>query len=500
MNISRCNCAVLMVAMTWLSFTAGGAQAQVADALHPAAVSAAIKFNRLSRPIPRSYLGFSVEWPLVEKLLTARYGRQATMIRLIRMLSRYNGPPLLRIGGNSQDEAAYNLPQNHRLPKFVHVNITDHMLRLLAKVSAATQCRYVIGLNLGDNRPDSAVKLVQACRRIIGNKNIAAYEIGNEPDFFHRFAGIWQHNTFALYLKRWQRYYKAIKPYLANGQQIEGPAFGGGWLRDVPKFIRLEHRRLAIISLHRYPMGATVKNPRSPVFCSIANLLKNSSASSFAHLMLPALAAAKPYQLPVRYGEMNSAWNGGKQGVSNTFASTLWGVDTLFEIANVGGAGVNIHLSEGFDQFPGNYDPVYFHPRQPLHMRPLFYGMLLFARTIQDHARLIPVTYHTNLNVKIWAAQAANGIVRIAVINKCRQTVRVTINLPACRPLHGYSLTAPAITSVHGLKFNALTFDGGRNGLLHGKATRTRNISWRNYAALIARPYSIKVVVLRLRG
>lgn len=486
--------------MTCLSLTLCNAQAQVADAVHPVRVLAAIKFNKLGRPIPTSYMGLSMEWPLVEKLFTGHDGRQATMIRLLRLFSRYNGAPLLRIGGNSQDEAAYDLPQNHGLPKFVHVNITDKMLRLLAKVFAATRCRYVIGLNLGDNRPDGAVKLVRACRRIIGNSNIAAYEIGNEPDFFHRFGGIWRHNTFALYLKRWQRYYKAIRPYLADGRQIEGPAFGGGWLRDVPKFIRLEHRELAIISLHRYPLGATVKNPRSPVFCSIANLLKNSSASSFARLMLPALAAAKPYQLPVRYGEMNSAWNGGKQGVSNTFASTLWGVDTLFEIASVGGAGVNIHLSEGFDQFPGNYDPVYFHPGQPLHMRPLFYGMLLFARTIQDHARLIPVTYHTSINVKIWAARAANGIVRIAVINKSRRTALITMNLPTGRAWHGYSLTAPAITSVHGLKFDALSFGSDGSRLPHHATRPGRNRRWQKNNGLIARPYSISEVVLPLRG
>ena len=321
--------------------------AATANAVKPALISAEIAFHEPGRAIPESYLGFSIEWPLVNQLFTPHYGRQATMIGLIKLLARYNGPPLLRIGGNSQDESSYNLPQTHRLPKFVHVNITDNMLRLLAHVSAQTGCKYVIGLNLGDNRPDLAVKLVQACRRVIGNRHIAGYEIGNEPDFFHRFGGIWAHNSFALYIKRWSRYYKAIKPYLANGQQIEGPAFGGGWLRDVPKFIALEHRRLGIVSLHRYPTGATIKNPRSPVFCSIANLLKNASASSFAHLMLPSLAAARPYHLPVRYGEMNSAWNGGKLGVSNTFASALWGADTLFEIADVGGAGVNIHFNVG---------------------------------------------------------------------------------------------------------------------------------------------------------
>ncbi len=476
----------------------GEARLHAANAVEPSVISAAIAFHKPGRTIPESYLGFSIEWPLVNKLFTPRYGRQATMIGLIKLLTRYNGPPLLRIGGNSQDESAYHLPQIHRLPKFVHVNITNNMLRLLAKVSAQTGCKYVIGLNLGDNRPDLAVKLVQACHRIIGNRHIAAYEIGNEPDFFHRFGGIWAHNSFALYIKRWSRYYKAIKPYLANGQQIEGPAFGGGWLRDVPKFIALEHRHLGIVSLHRYPTGATVKNPRSPVFCSIANLLKNASASSFAHLMLPSLAAARPYHLPVRYGEMNSAWNGGKLGVSNTFASALWGADTLFEIAHVGGAGVNIHLSEGFDQFPGNYDPVYFHPHQPLRVRPLFYGMLAFARTIQDHASLIPVTYHTHVNVKIWAAKAATGVLRLAIINKSSHSREVRLNLPAGKPFRRYTLMAPSISAVYGVKLDGLTFDRGQNGQMTGIPSRMPIRGWTKHEKLTAPAYSVTIVVMKL--
>ena len=472
--------------------------AATANAVKPTLISAEIAFHKSGRAIPESYLGFSIEWPLVNQLFTPHYDRQATMINLIKLLACYNGPPLLRIGGNSQDESAYNLPQTHRLPKFVHVNITDNMLRLLAQVSAQTGCKYVIGLNLGDNRPDLAIKLVQACRRIIGNRYIAGYEIGNEPDFFHRFGGIWAHNSFALYVKRWSRYYKAIKPYLANGQQIEGPAFGGGWLRDVPKFIALEHRRLGIVSLHRYPTGATVKNPRSPVFCSIANLLKNASSSSFAHLMLPSLAAARPYHLPVRYGEMNSAWNGGKLGVSNTFASALWGADTLFEIAHVGGAGVNIHLSEGFDQFPGNYDPVYFHPHEPLRVRPLFYGMLVFARTIQDHARLIPVTYHTHLDVKIWAARAGDGVLRIVIINKSSHPTEVRLNLPVGKHLRQYTLMAPSITAVYGVKLGGMTFDGGKNGQLTGTSSRTPIWRWTKHEKLSAPAYSVTIAVMKL--
>ncbi len=40
---------------------------------------------------------------------------------------------------------------------------------------------------------------------------------------------------------------------------------------------------------------------------------------------------------------MNSVTGGGAKGVSNTFASALWALDTLFELAQAGVSGVNVH-------------------------------------------------------------------------------------------------------------------------------------------------------------
>lgn len=73
--------------------------------------------------------------------------------------------------------------------------------------------------------------------------------------------------------------------------------------------------------LHRYHLGAPVKNPNSKDFCSIPNLLKNRAAATCGYLVKPAVEAAKPYHIPVRVGEYNSASGGGKEGVSNIWAT-----------------------------------------------------------------------------------------------------------------------------------------------------------------------------------
>ena len=43
--------------------------------------------------------------------------------------------------------------------------------------------------------------------------------------------------------------------------------------------------------------------------------------------------------LPFRLAETNSCYQGGKRGVSDTFASALWGADLMYQLATAGGVG-----------------------------------------------------------------------------------------------------------------------------------------------------------------
>lgn len=438
-------------------------------------VSATVAINQIRPPVSQSFMGFSIEWSMIGGLTTREYGRQRALINLMQQLQRCNGPMVLRIGGNSEDEAAYDLPHDHGLPKFVHINITRQTLERLAALARATRCKFIIGLNLGVNRPALAVRLVRAAERIIGNQHILAFEIGNEIDSLGRFGGIWKHNTFSLCMRRWNRYAQAIRPYLKSTREIAGPAFAGAWDRDIPKFITLEHRRLCLVTLHRYPLGAPIKNPKSPAFASIAHLLGSRAARAFGPgLMQRTIAVAARYALPVRWGEMNSAYGGGKQGVSSTFASALWCADALFEAADIGAAGVNVHMSEGFDHFPGAYDPIYFYPHGPLEERPSFYGMLLFARSIENHAQIIPVSYHSHGNVKIWSTRAADGTIRVVVLNKSlHHPTVVNLRLGTTSRVTVTTLTAPSVMAVQHVNYGGQSFYGSADGKLRGVRKRT---------------------------
>ena len=80
--------------------------------------------------------------------------------------------------------------------------------------------------------------------------------------------------------------------------------------------------------------------------------------------------------LPFRLAETNSCYGGGKEGVSDTFASALWGADYMFRIAQAGGIGVNFH-GGGY----GWYTPIAGTRAKGFEVRPLYYGMRLFRET-----------------------------------------------------------------------------------------------------------------------
>jgi hypothetical protein len=188
-------------------------------------------------------------------------------------------------------------------------------------------------------------------------------------------------------------------------------------------------------------------------------LLSPFASSEYATLIEPSVTAAAAYGIPVRYGEMNSIYGGGENGVSNTFAESLWSLDTMFEVASVGAAGVNFHTSSLYGAFvsTGAGDEVL----------PLYYGMLMFAQAAPPGSQIIPVSFKSDANVKIWMTRDG-GVDRIVIINKdLTQNVSVQFQLPSTAPGSLELLTAPSASSEFGITIGGLTFND-HNGMPTG--------------------------------
>jgi hypothetical protein len=116
-----------------------------------------------------------------------------------------------------------------------------------------------------------------------------------------------------------------------------------------------------------------------------------------------------------RVDELNSVACKGQPGVSDTFASSLWMLDTLFAMARSGVDGVNIHtLPEAiyhpftFQQVDGHWEASVF---------PEYYGMLLFTEAAPPGSRLLAVSPPADPDIRVRAALTPDGLIHVVLIN-----------------------------------------------------------------------------------
>ncbi len=425
-------------------------------------VSAKPQFDRAGAIIPKSFLGISMEYGI--SIFTFFSGpRLAITARLINRLGRLQGPPVLRIGGSSEDCAAWHLPALHPRPPGYTISLTSQTAMMLHAAEVQTHSKLILGVNFARSTPAMVKPWIQSAIKHIGASHILAFEIGNEPDSY-RFNGLRARSyTLQDYLRQWKAFTTPLNVVLPPRRMLAGPAFCTGWRKYTPEFIKQEHRRLAVVTMHEYPLGVPIKNRRSPRYADIANLLKNSSSTVFAQLIRSSVAAGREYNIPVRFGEINSAYGGGKAGVSNAFAASLWSLDTLFEVASTGSAGVNFHTGPRYGAFWS------FHPNA-VRVLPLYYGMLMFAQAAPPDSRLIPMRFHSGANINIWMTLDQHQMARIVLINKdLHRNVTVELNLPDSSHATLERMTARSITSQNHITIGGLTFNGSKNGRPKGQ-------------------------------
>jgi hypothetical protein len=349
-------------------------------------------------------------------------------------------------------------------------------LRTSKALITALHGQLILGVNLAANRPAIAVAEARALLQGIGRQNIQALEIGNEPDLYNVFAWYRDRRGRVVFARpstynlgsmiaefgRW----RAAMPHAP----IAGPAFSMlSWLGD---FLTAEPR-LTVATFHRYPLRACLADTTSPLFASISNLLADPSSAGLAAPLAPYVQQAHARHIPFRLDELNSASCSGKRGVSDTFASALWVLDTLFSMASVGVDGVNFHALPG-----AAYEPFSFtHRGTTWHgvVHPMYYGALAFERAFPPGARLLSVTAPAG-PVKAWATQAPDGKLRVALINKSPDTpVQVQLQLPGeAIGASLQALSAPALTATGGVTFGGQTFGADTTtGLLPGSPTST---------------------------
>jgi hypothetical protein len=150
---------------------------------------------------------------------------------------------------------------------------------------------------------------------------------------------------------------------------------------------------------------------------TIPRLIASTAQSGVARSVGLPVSEALTRHVSLRIEELNAVACGGRPGVSNTFASALWALDTLLEAARVGVAGVNIHTrSEGVNSL---FSTHLVNGRWLAVVKPEYYGLITFAQNMPAGSRLLrtsPAVKGTRIHS--WAARLPDGRIRVMLIDE----------------------------------------------------------------------------------
>jgi Glycosyl hydrolase family 79, N-terminal domain len=245
------------------------------------------------------------------------------------------------------------------------VNIEPLAIRNLRDFLDATGWKLIYGLNMGTGTLEDAAAEAAYVNDVIGSK-LVAFQLCNEPDLFYH-NGIREPGyNFEQFSSEWVHFSHAIRATVPDAP-FAGPdtAFNNDWMIPFAKRFKNEVR---FVSQHYYAEG-----PPTDPSMTLERLLRPDTKlqDEFEGMK----QVTRESGLPFRLSETNSCYSGGKPGVSDTFASALWGGDLMYQLASEGGIGINFH-GGGY----GWYSPIAGTRESGFLARPIYYAMLLFAQ------------------------------------------------------------------------------------------------------------------------
>jgi hypothetical protein len=315
--------------------------------------------------------------------------------------------------------------------------ITPEAIHNLGRFLRATNWKLIYGLNFACGSPARAADEAMCVTKEAGER-LLAFQVGNEDDFFGGRPLFRQKPyDFDQYFREYQEFVDAVRAK-APQAPFAGPdtATNMGW---VDRFGQRVGTSAVMLSSHFYAMG-----PAKDPSMDAAFLLAHNERLD-RQIEQAKQAVAHSDGLRFRMTEGNSCFGGGKPGVSDAFASSLWGADYMLTCASQGYAGVNLH--GGGDGF---YTPIAVGEGLSTELRPLYFGMQ-FAEQFAGW-ELQRCTVEGKANLTAWLAHKG-GERQLALINKGEAPVQAELTGagPAYRSEHAMRLSAPSLDARQGV-------------------------------------------------
>src|SRR5262245_29625556 len=454
-----------------------GQAAQPAPDVSMIAGELVVNLDSDSHLVPLNYSGLSYE---LAQLTDPRFF-DATNHELIGLFRRLSPHGVLRLGGNSSEACWFKADDSvsapdlrpasgpeaeNWMPKRLFM-IAPEAIDHLADFLRATGWQLIYGLNFGRSSPERAAREAEYVAQKAGDR-LLYFQIGNEPDFYRNANNKTRPANwgFADYLEEWTQYADAISQRVPQAN-FGGPDVGSNsdW---IPRFARGAAEklgsRLITVTGHYYAAGP----PDDPKVTTAGLLRANPAVSRRTRSIVE--AAAKDH-LVYRMTEGNSCYRGGKPGMSDAFASALWGADYMLSLASVGCAGVNLHggsrnmlsaalgnhmpgdlvAKDSSEKKGGYYTPIAGEVGEGFSARPIFYGMLLANQLAGTRLHEVSLTAQ-GVNATAYAGKAEDEL-RVAVFNKDdARDLHLSLKAPtAIKRAQVWRLTAPRFDSTSGV-------------------------------------------------
>ena len=369
------------------------------------------------KELPPGFLGLSYE----SSMLLPKDGKyyfdatNAPLLTLFQTLGIKN----LRVGANAVDEPKIPVPD-------------EKDIDALFGFAKAAGVKVIYSFRLKNGDPSRSAQLAKYIQEHYGDL-LDNFAIGNEPDCFD---GIRKNKDgYKVFYALWKPHYDAIIQAVPMAQ-IEGPsaAFNGSFSINLAKDLHAAGH-LPMVSSHYYVFGSGRKAEEDPAGTR-DRFLSESNSVRYEKLYE---ATGKPLAdlgVPYRIDEMNSCYNGGAKGSSDTYASTLWALDWDHWWAAHGIVGLNYHTGESVGMNGGFHAPnyasfVHLPAGEGFEVHPIAYSHLAFSQGAKG--RILETQTEGNSNLTSYAYQVGSDYL-ITLINKSYGSqstpAPVTINLP----------------------------------------------------------------------
>jgi hypothetical protein len=469
----------LMNRRSFLATTAAAAATlptlrSIAQTASVSAATITLHPDQAAPAIPRNFVGLSYE---TQQLSDPSFFSRANS-GLVAQFTALTPNGVLRIGGNTSDygfwkptptsTAPPRAKREYKVgdpPPDLSYAVTPEAIHNLVAFLDATGWTCVYGINMGTNTTALAAEEAEFVTKALGPR-LEYFQVGNEADRFGstiRDPKTWNANSF---VDEWLTFANAILERVPEARfGMPDIASNAKWFATIGDRLADSPIRSHIACLtHHYYFTGPPDNPKA----NPEALLHTDP--KVAQVAATVRAAATKLNTAWRMTEGNSCYRGGKPGLSDVFAASLWAADYMLKLASLGYSGVNLHGGDGKmvamslgGKLPGDdlvHDDPASHPHPyytPIaHIgdkyvaEPVNHGMRFAGRFAGT--QLMPVDFAPGtVNATAYAAKLPGehspaGNILVAIINKdATQSLKVT--LPA-RPILMDVTSAESLTAT----------------------------------------------------